>query len=95
MIGFNIQRVINAPVTIVLLADKYGRYVSIWTQDKPVYIQICTLIYAYIYMYMNSANTRKLMELEKKNNGHPMYIDALPAMVSFAQVSVHVQVYVY
>ena len=42
---------------------------------------------------MNSANTRKLMELEKKYDGHPMYIDALPAMVSFAQVVVHVFIY--
>ena len=56
---------------------------------------IYTYIHAYIHIDMNSANTRKLMELEKKYDGHPMYIDALPAMVSFAQVSVHVQVYVY
>lgn len=42
MIGFNVQRVLNAPVTVVILADKYG-----------------------------SANTRKLIELEKKKQWTP------------------------
>ncbi len=62
MIGFNVQRVLNAPVTVVILADKYGRfdthnhacihtYIHEYTHTY-IYTYIHTYIYTYIHTYI-------------------------------------------